>query len=170
MPQTQRPSSAPVHHKSPGAVELEMMAEQITSLAIGARKQTSAPKGHGEHQLRRDVTCGKNKCFHTILKLSFADLRDGESIDEVTASLYHAIHLLEEYAGDHTERSFEAYIQIETALKAEETRREVDYFCGDTSTTNLRELDLDFAKHERLLEEERAAIHERIYGGRQAVA
>lgn len=170
MAQTQRVSPAAGHHTIPGVVAIEKMSDEIVALAIGARKQRTAPKDQGVHQLRRDVLRGRNKCYLTALKLAFADLRDGESIDDVTAPLYAAIHMIEQYSSVDSAKAFEAYVKIEQELKAEETRLEIEMLCGDKSTSTLQKLDMLFGKHRRVIDEERAALHKMRFGDRIAVA
>jgi hypothetical protein len=168
MPTTVRVSPSRANHTMPDVVAIEKMSAEIVSLAIGARKQRSAPEDQGVHQLRRDVLRGRNKCYLTALKLAFADLRDGESIDDVTAPLYMAIHMLEQYAGGDSGAAFEAYIKIENELKAEETRLEIEYLCGDKSSSLTQKLDLLLGKHRRVIDEERAALHRMRFGQRVA--
>jgi hypothetical protein len=152
----------------PDVVAIEKMSSEIVSLAIGARKQRSAPKDRGVHQLRRDVLRGRNKCYLTALRLAFEDLRDGESIDDVTAPLWAAIHMLEAYAGNEPDLAFETYVKIEQELKAEETRLEIEFLCGDRSTSLKENLDLLFGKHAKVIEKERRALRRPEFGSKVA--
>jgi hypothetical protein len=170
MATTVRPDRPAQNHTFPDSVAIERMSDEIVSLAIGARKQRSAPKDHGVHQLRRDVLRGRNKCYLTALKLAFADLQDGESIDDVTAPLYATIHMLETYSGADVELAFEAYIKIENELKAEETRLEIEYLCGDKSTSLTQKLDLLYGRHARVIDKGRRALGRSRYSGRTAAA
>jgi hypothetical protein len=170
MPTTVCGSSPRANHNLPDIVAIERMSNEIVSLAIGARKQTRAPKDAGVHQLRRDILRGRNKCYTAALRLAFADLKDGESIDDVTAPLYAAIHMIEAYAGDEADKALEAYIQIENDLKAEELKLEIEYLLGDKSTTLQRKLDLVYGKHASVIEHERRALHRGLLGAKIAVA
>jgi hypothetical protein len=166
MPTTVRSNPPRQNHTIPDSVALERMSGEIVSLAIGARKQRPAPRDRSVHQLRRDVLRGRNKCYLTALKLAFADLQDGESVDDVTAPLYATIHMLETYAGTDSDLAFETYIKIENELKAEETRLEIEYLCGDQSTSLTQKLDLLYGRHAKIIDKSRRALNRKRFGDR----
>jgi hypothetical protein len=170
MPTTQRVSSPAVNHRTVDAVAIRRMSRECVALHLGARKQRAAPKDDRVHQLRRDVDRDRRKPFETILRIAIADLQEGESLDDVLAPLWTAMHFLEEFAGERSAQELEAYIKIETALRSKESELEVDLLMGDKSSKTLRGLDVAFEQHERLLEEERTALHEELYGNKIAVA
>jgi len=57
-----------------------------------------APRSRYQHQLRRDIACGKAKPIDMILALSTADLDDGVPLSLVTQPYYAAIAALGELA------------------------------------------------------------------------
>jgi hypothetical protein len=169
MAATQHVTSRSTNHAFPNSVAIDRLAEQLTSTALGARKQTRAPKGPGEEQLRKDVARNRNRCFATILRIGFADLRDGESIEDVTAALREAIDMLESYSSDDAVKAFKALIEIETCIQCDEDRLTVAYLCGDESEPTITRLDRAFGEHIRALENARRALHqERYRSGRAA--
>lgn len=168
MPATQQAPAATRNHGFPDSVEIDRLADQLVSTAIGARKSTRAPKGQGEHQLRRDILRKRNRCFASILRLGFSDLRDGESIEDVTAALYEAIDMLEAYAGSDTDTAFKALIEIETCIQCDEDRLTVAYLCGNESEQTIVGLDRAFGRHIHALSEARQALHQQRYRPKRA--
>lgn len=167
MPQTQRVPAPRQNHRFPDSVAIDQLASQLTATALGARKQTSAPKGPGEEQLRKDVARNRNRCFASILRLAFADLRDGESIEDVTAALYEAIDMLTVYAGPDSELAFKACVEIESCIQCDEDKLTVAVLCGDDSEPTVVALDRALGRHARAIADVRSSLHQRRYGPRR---
>lgn len=81
--------------------EVEQLAAQLTAALLQARRvhlKHRAPEDDREHQLRRDIACGRARPALMILRVQLADLADGAPLAAVLRYHEAAIALLREAA------------------------------------------------------------------------
>lgn len=85
----------------PGDVTIAELAADLTELLLQPRRihlRHRAPRRRSDHQLRRDVACGKAKPVEMLLRLEVADLQDGAPLAAVLRFHEAAIVVLRELA------------------------------------------------------------------------
>jgi hypothetical protein len=171
MPATQCASAPVINHATCNRVVIRQMADECTSLLLGARKQRAAPSDPAVHMLRRDLARNRNQAFESLLRIALEDQDDGEETTDITSAFYHAAHAIEARASARSLCvSLENSLKLAARLRANETELTVDVLGGDRSARTLHQLDLTLAKEAELIDEEREAVREKMYGGKQAVA
>ena len=105
MTTTLRPRDVRVARATTRA-DAEQLAAELTEALLQARRihlKHRAPDDDREHQLRRDIACGRAKPALMILRVQIADLADGAPLSAVIRYHEAAIALLRELAGERPE-------------------------------------------------------------------
>lgn len=127
-------------------VTVESLAEDVTELLLQRRRvflKHRAPSDKRDHQLRRDIACGKAKPVEMLLRVSLSDLEDG-------LSLAAAI------------RPYQAIIDMLTARAAERRFTDLPPLLPVVQRETRAQAALDEAQHEILATPESIAAMDRV--------